>query len=101
MYLLGHTDPTLTMRVYHQVLDMGGAAVEHLEEVLGCTIHEAFMAYSGRESLGTQWAPATEIASQDCSQHDRRNHLRLFRARSKEAADGIRTHDLLHGKQTL
>jgi integrase len=28
MYLLGHTDPTLTMRVYQQVLDMGGAAVE-------------------------------------------------------------------------
>jgi hypothetical protein len=27
MYLLGHTDPTLTMRVYQQVLDMGGAAV--------------------------------------------------------------------------
>jgi integrase len=26
MYLLGHTDPTLTMRVYQQVLDMGGAA---------------------------------------------------------------------------
>lgn len=75
MYLLGHTDPTLTMRVYQQVLDMGGAAVEHLEEVLGCTIHEAFMTYSGRESLGTQWAPATEIASQDCSQHDRRNTI--------------------------
>jgi hypothetical protein len=25
--LLGHTDPTLTMRVYQQVLDMVGAAV--------------------------------------------------------------------------
>lgn len=38
MYLLGHTDPTLTMRVYQQVLDMGGAAVETLEKVLGCTL---------------------------------------------------------------
>jgi integrase len=37
MYLLGHTDPTLTMRVYQQVLDMGGAAVDTLEKVLGCT----------------------------------------------------------------
>ena len=24
MYLIGHTDPTLTMRVYQQVMDMGG-----------------------------------------------------------------------------
>jgi len=54
MYLLGHTDPTLTMRVYQQVLDIGGAAVEQLEGVLGCTIQEAFVTYSGREGLGTQ-----------------------------------------------
>jgi hypothetical protein len=31
MYLLGTEDPTLTMRVYKLVLDMGGAAVEVLE----------------------------------------------------------------------
>ena len=65
MYLLGHTDPTLTMRVYQQVLDMGGAAVEQLEGVLGCTIQEAFVTYSGRDGLGTQWAPGPEITSQD------------------------------------
>ena len=41
MYLLGHTDPTLTMRVYQQVLDMGGAAVDTLEKVFGCTLDEA------------------------------------------------------------
>ena len=63
MYLLGHTDPTLTMRVYQQVLDMGGAAVEQLEGVLGCTIQEAFVTYSWR--LGTQWAPGPEITAQD------------------------------------
>jgi integrase len=65
MYLLGHADPTLTMRVYQQVLDMGGAAVETLEGVLGCTIQEALATYSGREGLGTQWAPGPEIVSQD------------------------------------
>jgi integrase len=27
MYLLGHTDPTLTLAVYQQVLDMGAASV--------------------------------------------------------------------------
>jgi hypothetical protein len=26
MYLIGHTGPALTMRVYQQVLDMGGTA---------------------------------------------------------------------------
>jgi integrase len=28
MYLLGHADPKLTMRVYQQVLDMRGGGVE-------------------------------------------------------------------------
>jgi integrase len=55
MYLLGHNDPTLTMRVYQQVLDMGGAAVETLEKVLGCTLDEALTSYSGRGGLGSQW----------------------------------------------
>jgi hypothetical protein len=29
------------MRVYQQVFDMGGVAVETLEKVLGCTLYEA------------------------------------------------------------
>ena len=45
------------MRVYQQVLDMGGGAIETLERVLGCTIEEALATYSGREGLGTQWVP--------------------------------------------
>ncbi len=48
MYLLGHTDPKFTMRVYQQVLDLGGANSEQLELVLGCTADEAFW-LSGRE----------------------------------------------------
>ena len=32
MYLMGHTDPTLTLAVYQQVLDMGKGAVEILEQ---------------------------------------------------------------------
>jgi hypothetical protein len=64
MYLLGHTDPTLAMRVCQVVvLDMGGAAIGQLEGVVGCTIQEAFVTYSGREGLGTQWAPGPEITS--------------------------------------
>jgi hypothetical protein len=34
MYLLGHTDPTLTMRVYQQVLDM---AERRLSAWKGCS----------------------------------------------------------------
>ena len=49
MYLLGHTDPKFTMRVYQQVLGLGGAAPEQLELVLGCTVDEAFWLLSGRE----------------------------------------------------
>ena len=60
MYLLGHTDPTLTMRVYQQVLDMGGGGIATLERVLGCTIEEALAIYSGREGLGTQWVPGAK-----------------------------------------
>jgi integrase len=68
MYLLGHADPTLTMRVYQQVLDMGGAAVETLEKVLGCTIEEAFATYCGRESLWTQSVPGAKIVSEPATQ---------------------------------
>jgi integrase len=66
MYLLGHTDPTLTMRVYQQVLDMGGAAVATLERVLGCTLDEALATYSGRGGLGSQWV----VSPKTLPQHD-------------------------------
>jgi hypothetical protein len=61
MYLLGHTDPTLTMRVYQQVLDMGGGAMETLERVLGCTRQQALATYSG-EGLCTQLPPGPKSA---------------------------------------
>ena len=40
MYLLGHTDPKLTLGVYQQVLDMRSAAVAELEETVGATLTE-------------------------------------------------------------
>jgi hypothetical protein len=36
MYLLGHTDPRFTMRVYEQVFDAEPQTVAQLETVLGC-----------------------------------------------------------------
>ncbi len=47
MYLMGHTDATLTLAVYQQVLDMGRGSVETLEELLGCTLVEARAIYNG------------------------------------------------------
>ena len=64
MYLLGHTDPTLTMRVYQQVIDMGEGGLQTLEQAIGCTIAEAFTLLSGRGILATNWQPANKNASQ-------------------------------------
>jgi integrase len=47
MYLLGHTDPKLTLAVYQQVLDLGKGSVELLEQVLGCTLVEARAIFNG------------------------------------------------------
>jgi hypothetical protein len=52
MYLLGHTDPKFTMRVYQQVLDMGGAAPEQLERALGCGREQALAVLTARGVRG-------------------------------------------------
>jgi hypothetical protein len=64
MYPIGHTDPTLTLRVYQQVIDMGEGGLETLERLVGCTLHEAFALLSGRGILETNWQPANKNASQ-------------------------------------
>ena len=56
MYLMGHTDPTLTLAVYEQVLDMGKSAVESLEQTLGCTLAEARAIYNGEALPSAQAA---------------------------------------------
>jgi hypothetical protein len=61
MYLIGHTDPTLTMRVYQQVIDMGEGGLETLEKLIGCTLEEAFALLSGRGVLATNWQPAIKM----------------------------------------
>ena len=64
MYLMGHTDPTLTLAVYQQVLDMGKGSVELLEQTLGCTLAAARAFYNGEataaEILGASREPAPE-----------------------------------------
>jgi integrase len=48
MYLLGHSDPTMTMAVYQQVLDVADGAVSTLEQLLGASLDELFVVLSGR-----------------------------------------------------
>ena len=90
------------MRVYQQVLDMGGGAFDRLENIVGCDLDEAFATLSGRAVSGPKPDPAHRMASRGglggpVSEEPKAVISRRF----AEAADGIRTHDLLHGKQTL
>jgi integrase len=55
MYLMGHTDPSLTLAVYQQVLDMGKGSIELLEQILGCRLAEALAIYNG------ELAPADRV----------------------------------------
>jgi integrase len=71
MYLLGHTDPTLTMRVYQQVIDAGDGGVQMLEKIMGCTIAEAFTLLAGRGLL----SPNRPSDEKTASQRDRRSEL--------------------------
>jgi hypothetical protein len=50
MYLLGHTNPKLTMSVYQQVLDVAEGAIELLERILGGDAEELLLILSGRRA---------------------------------------------------
>jgi hypothetical protein len=101
MYRHGHSDPTFTMRVYQQVLDMGGPATGVLERVLGSTVEEAFAAWSGRGVSGLK-PDSAENPQKRAGRASAPSAKKLRKCRAfLRAADGIRTHDLLHGKQTV
>ncbi len=56
MYLLGHTDPTLTMAVYQQILDLGGAGITTLERLVGARLDEVGQILCGRQPEA-DWSP--------------------------------------------
>ena len=62
MYLMGHTDPTLTLAVYQQVLDMGKGSVELLEQTLGCTLAAARAIYNGEATAAEIFVASSEPA---------------------------------------
>ena len=47
MYLMGHTDPTLTLGVYQQVMDVSDHALDLLEDLVGCSLDEAKALFDG------------------------------------------------------
>jgi integrase len=67
MYLLGHTDPKLTLAVYQQVLDVGKGSIDILERALGCTVIEARAIFNGGSPTpgvsGTSPEPSMKKAS--------------------------------------
>jgi hypothetical protein len=82
-------------------MDMGDAGVKTLERVVGCTRGEAFALLSGRgvwQAIVNR--PRKRVPTQS-GDEARRRRIRLVSGHFAEAADGTRTHDLLHGKQTL
>ena len=87
---LGHTHPGFTLRVYAHAMRRDDAETERLRALVE----------------GRDWAPlGTSTGGEDALEAleepvlDAENPA--FAGLSGEAADGIRTHDLLHGKQTL
>jgi hypothetical protein len=47
MYLMGHTDPTLTLGVYQQVIDVSDDGLDLLEDLIGCSLDEANALFDG------------------------------------------------------
>ncbi len=41
MSLMGHADPTLTLGVYQQVMDVADGALDVLEDLIGCSLADA------------------------------------------------------------
>jgi hypothetical protein len=62
MYLLGHTNPKLTMTVYQHVLDLGDGQIELPAQLLGGGTNDLFRILS-RRSAGAHWSP---LAGSSC-----------------------------------
>ena len=80
---------------------MGEGGVQTLEQVIGCAIAEAFTLLSGRGVLAPNWHPSEKRPPSSVDGVSWKAQKRLRYGDFLEAAEGTRTLDLLHGKQTL
>jgi integrase len=93
----GHTDPAVTLGIYAKVIASKtdhGAALDGLVE--GAELPQAGDSF--RHRIGT--GRTSDVPAEDPARSPDDENPRDSRG-SRRAADGIRTHDLLHGKQTL
>ena len=86
---VGHTDPGLTLRIYAQVI---GADRSHGGEV------DRLVGAAHWARMGTSGPLDDELSEGEPGPETRKTRLS---GPFTEADDGTRTHDLLHGKQTL
>ncbi len=105
MYLMGHTDASFTMSVYQQVLDAGLGLHGGARAALGGAPEQARAVSCGTTATGIPpqfppLAPTRLHAGGDSARSGRPRKCLVCRVIS-EAAEGTRTLDLLHGKQTL
>ncbi len=78
MYLLGHTDPKLTMGVYQHVLDLSAEGEQTLTRVLGGDVSEIGSMLSGRSPRPTQKA-----SFRHSNKHLRRSKRSRLRVRGR------------------
>jgi integrase len=90
MAQLGHTHPGLALRIYAQAMRLDEAEKDRLR---------ALVEGSDWAQMGTNPAERTEQQEVESVSRDAENPAAA--GSPSKAADGIRTHDLLHGKQTL
>jgi hypothetical protein len=100
MYLLGHTDRRSRCASISRSSTWARAASRRSEQAIGCTVAEAFTLLSDRGVLAPKRHPSEKKASSSVDRVTWKAQKRLRRGDFSEAADGTRTHDLLHGKQT-
>ena len=99
---MGHEDYRTTAEVYEQDIDDSATALAALETIMGCTLTEAHDTFSRRGVLHPFCTPGTKKPAEagfTCPR--RRPEIWLWRGSCGGAAEGTRTLDLLHGKQTL
>ncbi len=85
----GHSDPKVTLSIYASVI---ASKTDH-----GAALDEIVASGMGTKRHWTPEEPISDVSEGEGHASEDPADTGL----SGEAADGIRTHDLLHGKQTL
>jgi hypothetical protein len=101
MYLHHHADPKFTMRIYQRVLDWGEERRRWCAPQAPFRAAQgAFTVLTGRDLRRMIEGPREKVTGTHGTS-PLAGTKKLRKCGALRAADGIRTHDLLHGKQSL